>query len=118
MTSVIFDEVDTGVSGRVAQAIAEKIYLISQESQVLCITHLPQVAAMADTHKLIEKQTSDERTTTHVIELKPESQINELARMVTGTKLTETALDHAREMLEMAANLKQKKNNLTQKARK
>ncbi|MBU5265316.1 DNA repair protein RecN [Virgibacillus proomii] len=118
VTSVIFDEVDTGVSGRVAQAIAEKIYLISQESQVLCITHLPQVAAMADTHKLIEKQTSDERTTTHVIELKPESQINELARMVTGTKLTETALDHAREMLEMAANLKQKKNNLTQKARK
>ncbi|MFU0791516.1 DNA repair protein RecN [Virgibacillus proomii] len=118
VTSVIFDEVDTGVSGRVAQAIAEKIYLISQESQVLCITHLPQVAAMADTHKLIEKQTSDERTTTHVIELKPESQINELARMVTGTKLTETALDHAREMLEMAANLKQKKNNITQKARK
>ncbi|NBJ70204.1 MULTISPECIES: DNA repair protein RecN [Clostridia] len=112
VTSVIFDEVDTGVSGRVAQAIAEKIYHISQESQVLCITHLPQVAAMADTHKLIEKEVMDHRTSTSVHELTRELQINELARMITGTKLTETAVDHGREMLEMAIQFKSKEHNL------
>src|SRR5699024_10301454 len=64
VTSVIFDEVDTGVSGRVAQSVADKIQQISKTSQVLCITHLPQVAAMADTHKLIAKEQKGERTTT------------------------------------------------------
>lgn len=112
VTSVIFDEVDTGVSGRVAQAIAEKIYHISQKSQVLCITHLPQVAAMADTHKLIEKEVMNQRTSTTVHELSQKLQINELARMITGTKLTDTAVDHAREMLEMAIQFKGKEHNL------
>lgn len=119
VTSVIFDEVDTGVSGRVAQAIAEKIHHISKESQVLCITHLPQVAAMADTHKLIEKQTQNDRTHTMVSELSIDYQINELARMITGTKLTDTAVEHAREMLELAVNYKsKKKHNMKDKARK
>ncbi len=119
VTSVIFDEVDTGVSGRVAQAIAEKIHHISQQSQVLCITHLPQVAAMADTHKLIEKQVDNNHTSTKVIELSVDYQVNELARMITGTKLTETAIEHGREMLEMAVNFKSKnKHNYKEKARK
>ncbi|MEN1970141.1 DNA repair protein RecN [Lentibacillus sp. N15] len=108
VTSVIFDEVDTGVSGRVAQAIAEKIFRISTDSQVLCITHLPQVAAMADTHKLIEKLTENQRTQTAVSELTLEQKTEELSRMITGTKLTDTAKDHAKELLELAANYKTK----------
>ncbi|MFD1171610.1 DNA repair protein RecN [Oceanobacillus picturae] len=108
VTSVIFDEVDTGVSGRVAQAIAEKIYQISSSSQVLCITHLPQVAAMADTHKLIEKAESNNRTATKVEELTTDQQVVELSRMITGTKLTETAKDHAKELLDMALTFKSK----------
>ncbi len=110
VTSVIFDEVDTGVSGRVAQAIAEKIYQISQASQVLCITHLPQVASMADTHKFIEKLEKNQRTFTSVSELTIEEQIDELSRMITGTKLTETAKEHGKEMLELANHYKEQKN--------
>lgn len=106
VTSVIFDEVDTGVSGRVAQAIAEKIYQISVNSQVLCITHLPQVAAMADSHKRIDKKQTNNRTTSFVIDLKPKEQIQELSRMITGTKLTETAKEHAKELLDLASSFK------------
>jgi len=108
VTSVIFDEVDTGVSGRVAQAIAEKIYQISNASQVLCITHLPQVASMADTHKLIDKKVMNERTTTSIAQLSPSEQIDELSRMITGTELTETAKEHAGEMLDLAKKFKNK----------
>ncbi|WP_042145854.1 DNA repair protein RecN [Paucisalibacillus sp. EB02] len=107
VTSVIFDEVDTGVSGRVAQAIAEKIFQISNDSQVLCISHLPQVAAMADTHLFIEKKEMQNRTTTHVLELSETEQIKELSRMMTGTKLTDTAIDHAKELHELAKNFKE-----------
>lgn len=110
MTSVIFDEVDTGVSGRVAQAIAEKIHQVSTGSQVLCITHLPQVAAMSDTHKLIEKKEEQERTSTKISELSEAQKIEELSRMITGTKLTETAKQHAKELLELAEAFKSKKN--------
>lgn len=108
VTSVIFDEVDTGVSGRVAQAIAEKIIHVSEQSQVLCITHLPQVAAMADTHNLIEKVEKNNRTLTYVKELSKEQKIDELSRMITGAKLTETAKQHAKEMLDLADSIKQK----------
>lgn len=108
VTSVIFDEVDTGVSGRVAQAIAEKIYQISNDSQVICITHLPQVAAMADTHKFIRKQEKNNRTATKVSELTMKEQVDELSRMITGTKMTETAKDHAKEMLDLASAFKEK----------
>ena len=106
VTSVIFDEVDTGVSGRVAQSIAEKIFRISKDSQVLCITHLPQVAAMADTHKFIKKNEKNKRTSTSVKELSENEQVEELSRMITGTKLTETAKIHAKEMLELASAFK------------
>src|SRR5699024_9213167 len=106
ITSVIFDEVDTGVSGRDAQAIAEKIYQISRDSQVLCITHLPQVASMADTHTLIEKGENKNRTSTNLFELKPNEQVEELSRMITGTKLTETAKEHASEILHLEEKYK------------
>lgn len=106
VTSVIFDEVDTGVSGRVAQAIAEKINEISKKSQVICITHLPQVAAMADQHLLIEKELDKDRTKTKVIKLTKEQSVEELARMISGSELTETTKKHALELIEQANSVK------------
>ncbi|MFD2637394.1 DNA repair protein RecN [Piscibacillus salipiscarius] len=104
MTSVIFDEVDTGVSGRVAQSIAEKIHQISNDSQVLCITHLPQVAAMADQHLLIEKDQNDHRTTTAVKELDRKEAVLEISRMMSGAEITDTTLQHAEELIKQARN--------------
>lgn len=106
VTSVIFDEVDTGVSGRVAQAIAEKIHQISSGSQVLCITHLPQVAAMADTHVLIEKMTTENQTKTTVKDLSKQERTEEIGRMITGTELTVTSQEHARELIDFAEQFK------------
>lgn len=108
ITSIIFDEVDTGVSGRVAQAIANKIYLVAVHSQVLCITHLPQVAAMADHHLFISKTVVGERTETHVELLKKAAKIQEVARMLAGTEITKLTLEHAKELLELAKTEKQK----------
>jgi DNA repair protein RecN (Recombination protein N) len=107
VTSVIFDEVDTGVSGRVAQAIAEKIHAISIGSQVLCITHLPQVAAMADSHLYIQKNEENERVKTSVKSLSTDEKINEIARMISGVEVTELTREHAKELLELAESLKQ-----------
>ncbi|MCD7033215.1 DNA repair protein RecN [Metabacillus sp. GX 13764] len=102
VTSIIFDEVDTGVSGRVAQSIAEKIYRVSIGSQVLCITHLPQVAAMADTHLFISKVTSKGRTKTSVKPLKEEEKIKEIGRMIAGVEVTNLTKEHAKELLSLA----------------
>lgn len=102
VTSIIFDEVDTGVSGRVAQAIADKIKLIAANSQVLCITHLPQVAAVAQHHFLISKHLQNKRTVTEVQGLNKQERINELARMLAGEKITKLTREHAEELLEMA----------------
>lgn len=102
VTSIIFDEVDTGVSGRVAQAIADKIKVIAAHSQVLCITHLPQVAAVAQHHFLIKKTVRDNRTTTRVTVLTVPQRVNELARMLSGEKITRLTKEHAQELLEMA----------------
>lgn len=109
VTSIIFDEVDTGVSGRVAQAIGNKIYTISQKSQVLCITHLPQVAAMSDHHYFIEKQVSDNRTTTTITELTTAQSVAEISRMLSGTAITKLTKEHASELLKLADEEKQKK---------
>ncbi|WP_062048227.1 DNA repair protein RecN [Bacillus sp. JCM 19034] len=106
ITSVIFDEVDTGVSGRVAQAIAEKIHRISSGSQVLCITHLPQVAAMADTHLYISKEEVDNRVKTYVNTLTKEEKVNEIARMISGVEVTELTKQHANELIQLAETLK------------
>jgi DNA repair protein RecN (Recombination protein N) len=106
VTSIIFDEVDTGVSGRVAQAIAEKIYKVATDSQVLCISHLPQVAAMADTHWFISKVTKGGRTKTSVAPLKAEEKIKEIGRMISGVEITDLTKKHAEELLYLAAENK------------
>lgn len=102
VTSIIFDEVDTGVSGRVAQAIGNKIYTISTKSQVLCITHLPQVAAMSDHHYFIEKKVTDNRTTTTITELTAKQSVKEISRMLAGTAVTKLTKEHAQELLNLA----------------
>lgn len=101
VTSIIFDEVDTGVSGRVAQAIADKIRLIGAHSQVLCITHLPQVAAVAQHQFLIKKTVKNKRTTTNVKLLNHDQRVGELARMLSGDTITKMAREHAEELLDM-----------------
>ncbi len=106
VTAIIFDEVDTGVSGRVAQAIANKISLIAKSSQVLCITHLPQVAAMADHEYVINKNVHDGRTTTQVNKLTAKARVDEIARMLAGEKITKLTVEHAEELLKMADEFK------------
>lgn len=108
VTSIIFDEVDTGVSGRVAQAIAEKISQIAQNSQVLCISHLPQVAAIADHHYFISKKVIDGRTETSVKKLNGKGKVKEIARMLSGSEITELTLEHAEELIKMANQIKDK----------
>lgn len=103
---LIFDEVDTGVSGRAAQAIAEKMSALSDRCQVFSITHLPQVACMADHHYEIMKAVSGGRTATSVTELANDKRINELARMLGGVEVTEKTRHHAQEMLDLAHGLK------------
>lgn len=97
--TLIFDEVDTGVSGRAAQKVAEKLRSVAQHKQVLCVTHLPQLAALADTHLLISKSERNGRTYTAVTPLDMEGRKAELARIIGGTNITETTLLNAEEML-------------------
>jgi DNA repair protein RecN (Recombination protein N) len=103
---LVFDEVDTGVSGRAAQAIAEKMSRLSRSCQVFSITHLPQVACMADAHYQIHKTTDGERTFTNVEDLTTEGRTHELARMLGGVEVTDTTLQHAQEMLDLAEDKK------------
>ncbi|WP_414055022.1 DNA repair protein RecN [Macrococcus equi] len=98
-TAILFDEVDTGVSGKVAQKMAEKMYDISTHIQVICISHLPQVAAISDQHLYIEKIEQDDRTITQVTELNRESRIKEVARMISGVEVTPLTLEHAAELI-------------------
>jgi len=99
VNTLIFDEVDTGVSGRAAQKVAEKLRSVAQHKQVLCVTHLPQLAALAQTHMLIAKSERDGRTFTSVTPLDLEGRKRELARIIGGTNITETTLKSAEEML-------------------
>lgn len=109
---LVFDEVDTGVSGRAAQAIAEKLSKLASNCQVFSITHLPQVACMADVHFEIRKETVHARTFTVVQPLNQEQRIKELSRMLGGVQVTETTEHHAKEMLDMAEYKKEKRNHL------
>lgn len=109
--TLVFDEIDTGVSGRAAQKIAEKICMLSKKHQILCITHLAQIASMADTHFLIEKSSDDMHTRTTVVPLDDSKRKTELARIIGGVMITDITLQAAQEMLDMAAGLKQKRDN-------
>lgn len=104
--TMIFDEIDTGISGKTAQMVADKLMGISKEHQVICISHLAQIAAMADSHYLIEKNTDDESTETNIYRLSREDSIKELVRISSGGEITETAIKHATEMKEMAERAK------------
>ena len=101
--TLVFDEVDTGVSGRAAQKVAEKLAQVSRRKQVLCVTHLPQLAAMADTHFSVEKGERDGRTYTRVVLLDREQRKAELARITGGSHVTEALLERAGELLNKAA---------------
>ena len=101
VNTLIFDEVDTGVSGRAAQKVAEKLRSVARNKQVLCVTHLPQLAALANTHLLIAKSERDGRTYTTVTPLDIEGRKRELARIIGGANITETTLKSAEEMLAM-----------------
>ena len=100
--TLVFDEIDVGISGKTAQAVAERLSVIAKAHQVLCITHLPQIAAKADSHYEIEKHAEEGKTVTNIRRLDAEASVRELARLLTGETLTETALSHARELIEQA----------------
>jgi DNA repair protein RecN (Recombination protein N) len=104
--TLIFDEIDTGISGRTAQKVSEKMAVIAGKHQVICITHLPQIAAMADNHYVIEKNTMDHRTMTHIRQLSESSSIDEIARLLGGVEITEAVLENAREMKKLAQSKK------------
>ena len=104
--SMVFDEIDTGIGGRTAQMVAERIAFVAQYKQVLCITHLPQIACMADEHLYIAKSVKGEATVTQVEELSADERVREIARMASGDDVTEAALANAREMLVSAGKKK------------
>jgi len=105
--TLIFDEIDAGISGKTAWKVSEKLGILGREHQVICITHLPQIAAMADNHFLIEKKAEKEKTTTTIREIKEEESIKELARLLGSAKITDSALSNAKELKELAAKTKQ-----------
>lgn len=102
IATLIFDEIDSGISGRTAQMVSEKMHLLAASHQLICITHLPQIAAMADAHFLIEKSVEHEATVSRIHLLDEEESVNELARMLGGVEITDTVLMNAREMKTMA----------------
>lgn len=105
--TLIFDEIDTGISGKTAWKVSEKMGILGQRHQLICITHLPQIAAMADTHFQIEKTVTKERTATKIRRLEETESVEELARMLGGASITENVLNNAREMKDLARKSKQ-----------
>lgn len=104
--TLIFDEIDTGISGKTAWKVSEKLGILGKNHQVVCITHLPQIAAMSDVHFLIEKSAKKDRTVTTIKKISEEDDLRELARMLGGAEITEAALQNAREMKALAKNTK------------
>ena len=104
--TLIFDEIDTGISGRTAQKVAEKLAVISRNHQVICITHLPQIASMADCHFEIKKSTDGASTKTRIARLKEEDVVTELARLLGGAQITDAVIQNAREMKKLARQTK------------
>ncbi len=105
--TLIFDEIDTGISGKTAWKVSEKMGILGQKHQLICITHLPQIAAMADSHFQIEKTVTKERTVTTIRALEETESVEELARMLGGASITENVLNNAREMKDLARKSKQ-----------
>lgn len=103
---LIFDEIDAGISGRTAQMVSEKMNVLSRNHQIIVITHLPQIAAMADSHYLIEKSVNQEVTTSHIFPLEEEDAVKELARMLGGVEITDAVLENAKEMKALAYRMK------------
>ena len=104
--TLIFDEIDSGISGRTAQMVSEKMNVLGRNHQIICITHLPQIAAMADAHYLIEKSVENQTTVSRIRELSGEESIEELARMLGGVEITDKVRESAKEMKELARQKK------------
>ena len=111
ISTLIFDEIDVGISGRTAQKVAEKMAFIGKNHQVICISHLAQIAAMADTHYLIEKKNEQDRTATEIFRLKEQDSVDELARILGGAKITDAIRKSAEEMKELALMEKKRIRN-------
>ena len=100
---MVFDEIDTGIGGRAAEAVGKKLKALARANQVLCVTHLPQIATFADHHYVIEKKESGGRTRTTIRPIIGEARTEEVARMLSGAKLTETSRKHAEQMIKSNA---------------
>jgi DNA repair protein RecN (Recombination protein N) len=98
--TVVFDEVDSGIGGATAEVVGDKLRSLSGYHQILCITHLPQIASKGNTHFLVQKTVEDRRTRTVISELDPEQRVREVARLLGGKKISEQAMAHAREILQ------------------
>ncbi len=99
--TLLFDEVDAGIGGRVAEIVGKKLKKVAATHQVICVTHLPQIAALADSHYVVQKETSKGRTFTGVKKLNDKERVEEVARMLGGVKITEKTKRHAEEMVKM-----------------
>ena len=104
--TLIFDEIDTGISGRTAQKVSEKMAVIAKKHQVICITHLPQIAAMADDHYVIEKSAMEQRTITEIYHLSDDASVGEIARLLGGVEITDAVMQNARAMKNLAQSKK------------
>ena len=102
--TLVFDEIDTGIGGRAAEAVGKKLKALGAHNQVICVTHLPQIASFADHHLLIEKRESSGRTRTSIRQLEAKERKEEIARMLSGAKLTDASLKHAEQMLKANAS--------------
>ena len=100
--TLVFDEIDIGIGGRAAEAVGQKLKALSRAQQVLCVTHLPQIAAFADQHFLIEKREHSGRTKTSVRLLEAANRTEEIARMLSGATVTDTSLKHAEQMIKIS----------------
>jgi DNA repair protein RecN (Recombination protein N) len=97
--TIVFDEVDSGVSGATAEVVGEKIFSLAGYHQIVCITHLPQIACQGETHFLVSKEIKNGRTGATIAELSPEERVQEIARLLAGREVTPRAVAHAEEML-------------------
>ena len=104
--TIIFDEIDIGISGSIASAVAKKMFYVSLDTQVFVVTHLPQIAVMSDNHFVVTKEVKNEKTYSYVNRLKEEEKVNEIARMIGGSDLTKLTIENARELVKLANDMK------------